>query len=355
MRVARGKGMAAMARIAACVLLATAGGAAWGQWWNPASPIAPGKWAAMGQAFVYTSAVQEQASLVIRGALHDGDFDKLDRMHDEFVAMLEAGGNGKQMLESFTDAPRGSFGGERPEQYAKLFTDWAAQRPESKLRPAMEAAMWSAQAWRARGGGYASEVSPEALEMFRARLARAARVLEESQAQARHSPLWYWIAISVGGAAGAPPQALDGLFDEAAAKFPLFMPLYAARLNFLLPQWGGDYGRVDAFIRRAVARTQATEGTSLYAMLYQGVHSTYRGEDFFRETKASWRLMKHGFEDQVAQGTVDLKRYATYACMARDRDTTRQLLAQLGDGANLGAGMEGFTTEACAELVREGR
>ena len=215
--------------------------------------------------------------------------------------------------------------------------------------------MWWALAWEARGGGYASEVSPEGWKIFKERLDRASRALADGESAGRQSPVWYWIAISIAGSRGDPAPILDRMCDEGAASFPHFLPIYYTRLNFLLPQWGGSYDRVDAFVRRSVMRTQAAEGTALYAILYASVHSTYHGDDFFHETRASWRLMRHGYEDEVAQGRANLNEYATFACIARDRDTTRGLLAQLGDEANLGLGIEGFSTEACQELVKEAK
>ncbi len=150
---------------------------------------------------------------------------------------------------------------------------------------------------------------------------------------------------------------LDGMFDEGAKRFPRHLPIYSARLNYLLPQWGGDYARVDDFIRAAVRRTQGTEGTVFYKTLYARVHESYHGSAFFRETKASWRLMKHAFLDELAQAPSDdtLNAFAAMACIAQDRETTAQVLAELGTRANLGAGMQDVSTEVCQEFAKGGR
>lgn len=325
------------------------------QWWNPQSPIAPGKWAMLGHTFKYTDATYAQAVQVIGEAVKAGDYAKLDRMHDEFLALLQKGGNGERMLASFTEAFQWQFSGERLDHDNAFFDEWHKRVPDSKLRAAAEASMWWAVAWQARGSGYGKDVSPEAWKIFNERLDHALHALADGGPKAQESPVWYWMAISVAGSRGDPDPMVDAICDEGAGRFPHFVPIYDARVNFLLPQWGGDYAKVDAFIRRAVMRTQALEGTSLYAMLYARVHRTYHGDDFFRDTKASWRLMRHGYEDEVAQGRANLNEYATFACIARDRDTTRELLTELGDNANLGAGMQGFSTEACQELVKEAK
>jgi uncharacterized protein DUF4034 len=343
-----------MAFSLAGVLLAAMPHLAQAQWWNSRSPTPPGKAAETDNAIRYTPALEEQAGEVIYQALQEGDFAKLDRMHDEFLEMNRAGGPGKRMLAAFTRALQASFEGER-DTYEKLFTDWRKAAPESRLRAAAEGMFWWRLAWKARGGGYASAVSPEARKTFHEDLTHAAKVLEEGEARGKESPVWYWAVVSVGGSIGAPAQSLDRFFNEGATKFPGFMPLYNTRLNFLLPQWGGDYRRADAFIRAAVMRTQASEGTTLYSDLYTQVLHSYRGDDFFTTTAASWPLMRHAFEEEVARGSADLNRYATVACVARDRETTSRLLASLGDKAALGDGMQGFPAEKCKELVKDSK
>jgi hypothetical protein len=276
-------------------------------------------------------------------------------MHDEFLEMMQAGGNGSRMMGAIDDALQEAFHAERVAQYKALFAAWREGAPASKMRPAAEARMWYSLAWDARGGGYASEVPPESMKAFREDVDRAAAILRDSGEAGKASPLWYNVAIGVAGARGEDARVLDGIFAEGARRYPGHVGQYFARLNFLLPQWGGSWERVDSFIRDAVMRTQAAEGTWLYANLYSSVSGTFRGADFFTGTHASWPLMRHGFEDGLARGVGSLDAYATFACMARDRETTGRLLAKLGPRASLGMGREGITTETCQELVREGR
>jgi len=336
------------------LLLAAAPGA-FAQWWNPASPVAPGKWALAEKTFQYTPAIYQDAVMVIEGAINQGDFAKLDRMHDEFLAMNVAGGKGRNMLAAFAEAGGGAFVGDTPDRYAKLFADWREKAPDSALRPALEARMWKEFAWKARGSGYGSEVPEESWKIFRERLLHTAKVLQEGETPGQKSPLWYVEAISTAGSIGQPPAVLDALFEQGASRFPNYIWLYQGRVNFLLPQWGGNYDRIDAFIRKAVAMTQRTDGTILYARLYDYVHRFYDGDDFFHNTKASWPLMRHAFEDEVAQHEVDLNQFATYACIAEDKETTRLLLKALGARANLGIGMEGFSTEACMAMAEDAK
>ncbi|HLX24218.1 MAG TPA: hypothetical protein VKR38_12795 [Usitatibacter sp.] len=341
--------MATMSFVASCIAALPAGA----QWWNPQSPIAPGKWEAESRTFVYTRNIYSSAVQVIIAAVQQGDFAKLDRMHDEFLKMTQAGGNGSRMINAFQEA-LSTFGKDHLERQQAFLKAWHAGAPTSKLWPAAQAQMWFSAAWDERGGGFASEVSPEAMRLFGQDLERASQALQEGGDAARQSPLWYAVAIAVAGSRGEGSRSLDALFEEGVKRFPHFTLQYNARLIYLLPQWGGSYDRADAFIRRAVMDTQADDGTWMYADLYASAGRMVQG-DFFRDTRASWPLMRHAFEDASARGLANPNTYATYACMARDRETTRRLLGELGTYANLGMGRDTFTTESCRAMVEEGK
>lgn len=324
------------------------------QWWNPQSPIAPGKWEAESRSFVYSRDVYNVAIQVMLEALQRGDIAKLERMHGDFLEMTIAGGNGSRMLNAFPQAFGAFFRKDRLEEGKSLLKAWQASAPASGLRTIAEAQMWLSAAWEERGGGYASEVSPEAMRLFRQYLDRASHALDEGGQAAKQTPLWYSTKLTIGGSRGDDARALDAIFEEGVRRFPHFMLQYHARLALLLPQWGGSYDRVDAFIRRAVMDTQAQDGTWMYAELYADVNAMFSGEDFFRETRASWPLMRHAFED-APRGLAEDNAYATFACMARDRETTGRLLDRLGSYANLGMGRDTFTTEACRAMVEQAK
>lgn len=346
----RARGLAA-ACMAACAFACTSAAA---QWWNPNSMIAPGKWEFLSKSFVYTTLEFRAAEQVVTQAVDAGDFRKLDRMHDEFLEMMQAGGNGSRMLDAIDDSLESAFHAEKLAQYKAFFAAWREAAPNSKLRPAAEARMWFSMAWEARGGGFAPDVAPESMKSFREYVDRAAAILRDSGEAGKASPIWYSVAIGVAGARGEGARVLDGIFAESVRRYPNHVGPYFRRLNYLLPQWGGSWDQVDSFIREAVLRTQARDGTWLYANLYSALNGAVR-DDFFATTRASWPLMRHGFEDGLARGLGTLDYYATFACMARDRETTARLLVKLGPRANLGLGRPGITTETCQELVREGK
>jgi hypothetical protein len=263
------------------------------QWWDSE---APGRMMFAGQ---YQRTDIDRARVEVQRAVHAGDIDKLERMHEEFLRLQKAAGPGRFMMAAFNDTAE-LAGRDRP-RLAQMLARWKQERPSSALRPAIEAAAWMHEAWSHRGSGYANTVSPEAMKLFQAALDRGARVLQEAGPEARTTPLYFSQAVAIAGAGGAPARVLDALFEDGVARFPIDWSLHHFRLNFLQPQWGGSYEDMERFIRAAVGRTQHSEGTGMYARLWLAmVRSLPQQKDFFGTTKADWRVMRHAFEDAIA-------------------------------------------------------
>ncbi len=324
------------------------------QWWNDA--VQPGT--RVGKPVlgpppdaevVYSKTVFEQAGSAAIATIFNEDFAKLERMHDEFLAAGIRSTHGHFMVEAIQGAWDAQF---RSGDYKSQFDLWKAKVPQSRMRTLLEAIKWQRHAWNARGGGYGSSVPGESMALFRERLALAARTLQESEPAGRESPIWYWVALIVAGSSGRPAAEFDALFEEGVTRFPYYHSLYYTRMNYLLPQWGGSYEEVDAFIAKAVERTKEKDGDAFYAWLYVDVARKLEG-DLFEGTRASWPKMRKAFKDMVARypDAWNKNLFATFACRARDRETTGQLITELGAAARLGAWSPGFSTESCRRFA----
>ncbi len=323
------------------------------QWWNPQDPMPEiRRKPELARPFVYTRDSLNQASMQIQMSMETGDWAKLEAMHDDFLKRKSRATDGTWMVESFQWAFDAWFGSRDLARSERLVREWKEKAPESKLRPLAEAAMWQRQAWNARGGQSGGRVAAEGMQLFRERLKRSQEALDANPDGASISPIWHWVALIVAGSSGQPAAELDRRFNQGAATFPGYQTLYFTRVNYLLPQWGGNFKQVDDFIRASTTATAATEGASLYAWLYVDVSRKADGE-VFSTTKATWPEMKKSFEDMTTRfpDVWNKNLYATFACRARDRDTTRKLLEELGPKAQLGIWSSGISNEACRLFV----
>jgi hypothetical protein len=337
---------AALLSIHSCVAFA--------QWWDPADMTPPYlKGTPQAPKVVYDKMKIVAARSAISNAMWNGDFAKIERMHDEFVAQKIRATDGSWMVYFVQSTFDSTFMALPEERTTKVMEDWAKAMPASKLRPVIEALRWQRLAWNARGGSFASATPDEAMQVFRERLAKSARALEASAETGKESPIWYWVALIVAGSSGAPAAHFDALFEEAVTRFPAYQPLYQTRVNYLLPQWGGDYRQVDAFIDRAVTRTSSMEGESFYVWLYADLASKLRRRDFFEESAISWPRMKRSFEDLVRRypDAYNKAQFLTFACRVRDKETTARLIGEMGKAAEVNNVFDGITLETCRRFA----
>lgn len=343
-------------RALAALVLAVLPVVAWGQWWNTTRPPPPrtGNFPVPAAAtkVEYTREIFLAAGSSTSAFLANEKFADLERMYAEFLSGGLRAKEGSWMVEAVQGGLDGVYSSWDDTYVKGMHAKWAAAVPDSKLRPLAEAIRWQRRAWDARGGRGASEVPGESFRLFRTRLETASKALADAEPDGHQSPLWYWVALIVAGSSGLPAPQFDALYEEAAKHFPTYHTIHYTRMNYLLPQWGGSYEAVDRFVNGVVERTAATEGQAMYAWLYIDVARKHNG-DFFGETRVSWPKMKKGFEDMVERHPDAWNRnlFATFACRARDKETTARLITELGPAARLGAWSPGFATDSCRRFA----
>ncbi len=96
-------------------------------------------------------------------------------------------------------------------------------------------------AWEARGHGFANEVTPDGWRNFERYLTLARRDLVEAWRLRPDRPEAAYEMMSVAEDAPEPGESGRLWFDRAVAARMDYWPAYNARLNRLLPRWGGSH------------------------------------------------------------------------------------------------------------------
>lgn len=221
--------------------------------------------------------------------------------------------------------------------------------PNEAFAAMAEVRYWSAYAWNARGGGYASSVSDDGWKLFRERLEKSEMVLLDTKPYAAQLPGWYDEMINVQSSLGRPEEERDQVFLEGVKRYPTYYPIYFTMLNYLLPKWGGTWRTVDNLALWSVEHTRAQEGTTMYARLYWVVSGDPK-VNLFKDTFASWPKMKRGFEDMMARhpkSKWNLNNFARFACMAGDKQTFLKLRAEIGKDVFDGAWPQATSLDLC--------
>ncbi len=258
-----------------------------------------------------------------------GHCEELDALIEKVAASRDRDMDGRYDLEMATEeiADRlNQFGDELSESLQqRRIQDYLHDFPNSAFAPILDAMHMHALAWRARGTGWSSSVTPEGWTLFHDRSKAAWNEMLQAKARSSRLAVWYSEAISIGLDADVPMAQLTALFEEGIARFPGSHAMYFAIERPLSPRWGGDYKPADAFIRAAVASKHNPEGDILYTRLYRQIDH-YQGDtaDFFTASKVSWPRMRAGFEQMMKaypNSFRNIASFAIYACRAGDAAT----------------------------------
>jgi hypothetical protein len=231
---------------------------------------------------------------------------------------------------------------------------WRSERPDSYGPDLVEVIIWRQWAWNARGVAYASTVTPEGWKLFNQRLARADEVLNRSKPVASKSPLWYQLRLAVDRDMGVDRKRVQPIFDEATRRFPWYVVYYQSLTDYLSPKWGGSYEAVDTFARQSVNNKLGSDH-SLYTRVYW-LLTDGEGPEFepFRDSMASWSLMKTGFEglmQRYPNSFWNLNTYAAFACRANDGPTYAALRTKIGLEVIPNAWPSNHSTDVCDERL----
>lgn len=110
------------------------------------------------------------------------------------------------------------------------------------------------QAWKARGDGWARDVTEKGWELFHEHLDRARTILTEAwhQDPTRPEAAGAMITVAMGGH-GNPGETGRTWFDRAVSAQMDYPAAFRKMARALLPRWGGSHGALRAFGRECLA------------------------------------------------------------------------------------------------------
>lgn len=210
---------------------------------------------------------------------------------------------------------------------------WESAYPESPTPRVARATLMLRRAWSHRGTAYAHEVTPEQWQQFHRYLNQTHAYLETARHVAAVDPEWHVLLLSVAKAQAWPDAAFDALLDAALDQEPYYYSTYLVAGSRAQPRWGGSAGKLEQLARAAITRTNELDGNGVYTRIYwQALVEVYLGT-LFVESKVDWATMKSGMDDVLKKYPEpwNANHFASFACFARDRDKTRELLDRVGE------------------------
>jgi hypothetical protein len=219
------------------------------------------------------SAKPDQAAALysahIRSVLFQEDFAQLEKIAKQNRAEKGRLIGGAWRVVGFydgTSAP-GEEGVSPDSDWQKLLSKlqkWQAAYSDSATARISLAYFYVNYAWRARGIGLANTVEGTQWKLFNERSARAKSILLEAASFKEKDPFWYQLMQLIARNEGWDKAQARELFEQAIAFEPGYYHYYIEQSHFLLPQWYGEPGEIQAFADETLRRVPEPDGSMLY-------------------------------------------------------------------------------------------
>ncbi len=202
------------------------------------------------------------------------------------------------------------------------------------------------EAWKSRGGGWASTVTEEGWKGFKSHLAQArVHLLRAWELRPEYPEAPAMMIRVVGGGDVEQGETTRLWFDRSVAAQMDYTSAYDAHMWFLRPRWGGSHEAMYSFGQECAATGRFD--THVPALLYGAVQAIAeqrfeRGKEFWREPGVYGSVAKT-FEGMLAEPDCPCcaawtkTMWAAAAWRAGEYEQTTRLLAELGDNVDADA------------------
>lgn len=275
---------------------------------------------------------------LIRTLFNTDNFQKIDEIADQARSTKERLKGGFWAIHilyvPLETPPHGTDGSTESEWQIHLarLQRWADQRPQSVTARVALAGAYSNYAWKARGGGYAGEVTDEGWRLFGERTDKAAGILVEAFKLPVKDPEWYLAMQSVMQDKGESKSMQTAMFQKAIAFEPDYQYYYRMQAIMLLPQWEGEEGESALFAQDQADRIGGKKGDMMYYEISTVLNCSCDSRN--QPNGRSWARIKRGYadvEEQYGVSLVNMNQMAAFAAAAGDADFAHQLLTRIGE------------------------
>lgn len=208
---------------------------------------------------------------------------------------------------------------------------WIAAYPESAVPRLALAHLCIEHAWKIRGTGYANTVSDSQWEQFEDGNSQGKAILLEAASLKDKDPMWYAFMQSIALSEGWDrPQARD-LFDQAVAFEPGIYNFYRNYAIYLLPQWYGEPGEVQAFAEETAQRVPEPNGSIFYFDILSSLAYNFPNS-IATLLRTSYPKLRQGYLDNTrlyGASNLTANRFAFMASIFKDKPAAHDAFATL--------------------------
>jgi tetratricopeptide (TPR) repeat protein len=284
----------------------------------------------------------------------DGDYGLITRAENDLAFSTGRFDNGAYRADAWYYGLEARFLNAGDYGRAMVGT-WKAKLGDDGTVPLAEALVHYGDAQTARGGGYASTVSPEAWRLYYAALARALDALDHGSARLKDTPPYHDMRLSILLRMRESREAALEEFRQSIKRWPDYRRIYYTAGIMALPRWGGDFEVLDGVARTTLEYNPPDEGALTYAWVYTALVAL-DGEYTMRDTKVDWTLMKRGIRVYTGRESTNIRTLeglAKSACQMEDRDEARRIYEIIDRRAKSGEGTPKVSDACRAYATKE--
>ena len=220
---------------------------------------------------------------------------------------------------------------------------WRAAFPRSGFIAITDAIALQDAEIAVRGTAPAHRVPPESHELFKAKLRQADRLLMGAPVAVRDTAVWHLVRLQV--LCGLRDKQAHAVFEAAFKRWPRHIDFNQTVVALLLPDQGGSWAAVTAFIEDAYRRAAPADSASLYTHLHVYLRP-YVGPG---KLTLNWPRAKLGFADWMRRDSSPMiaNYYASFACLAQDKPAFDEAMGLIGLEVFPTQWLTGHGPEAC--------
>jgi hypothetical protein len=269
--------------------------------------------------------------------LDQEDFEKLDEIADKARRPQIRYPGGYWKLHILYDALKGPHRGTQASEtewttHLDRLKRWVAQRPQSVTARVALAGAYLRYGWRARGEGFANQVTAEGWKHFAERAEMAGQTLVDAFALPTKDPEWYLVMQGVAQALGKDKSAQNAIFEKAVAFEPDYQYYYRFQAEMLMPKWDGEEGEMAAFAERAADRLGGKKGDEIYYQIATFVNCGCESDNNLNGM--SWPRIKRGYQvvkEQYGETLDNMNKMGAMAGAAGDPAFAMELFDRIGE------------------------
>jgi hypothetical protein len=218
-----------------------------------------------------------------------------------------------------------------PDAIDPHFESWQERQAQSRLARYCRAEKLRSEAWKARGSGFARDVTEEQFKKFQDKLAEVETLIDSFAKEKTILPIMYPVIFDVAKGQQWEDEKIKPFVDRMLKECPDNLSAHTAHAESLMPRWGGEINDCHDYAERVAQHLGGPAGDAVYAVIAHRL-ILFHAQGVFEELGFNSDRVQRGLK-HLYRNNLDCPAYRqtalVMAVLARDRDKSFELKAEV--------------------------